>query len=148
MAATASGGNPVCSIFRIPNGARFVGKGQIVAVPSPFDFAGAFIPSGRGLFFDAKSVAADSKINGLRVGAANIVKPHQIEALCRLGNTGAVAGFLVMAGPVGRWLWLPAHCAMHRRRTTKWGDVWWVDLGSAGEVPNFAKLSTLVMEGG
>src|SRR5690349_10568220 len=61
----------VVEVFKIPMGAKFIwrgGKREAVHQKTPFDFGGTVCGSGRGLFFDCKSVGSDN--TGLRCGDA------------------------------------------------------------------------------
>jgi hypothetical protein len=71
-------------LFKIPQGARRIKGGDIVAIQTPFDFAGAVKDTGRCIVFDAKHISADDAHQAFTVGPP-LVKPHQITALDRMG---------------------------------------------------------------
>lgn len=119
----------VCRLDRIKNFAKRVGGDRIVEEKSPYDFTGCVSihgMQGRGIFIDAKSCG--EKIYSLRVNDEKIVKPHQIYALCRLHEAGAIAGFLVRCEREKDYRWLNPHHAKSRT-PIKWDDPCWFVLG-------------------
>lgn len=78
--------NEGLTVQRIPDGAKRVSGGKIIAIKSPFDFF-AFKP-GIAFFFDAK-VREGSRIN------YSSINQKQVEALLRIYNNGFKAGFII-----------------------------------------------------
>lgn len=105
-------------------GAKFVGKGKAHPEPICCDYAGCYKTSGRGLFFDAKSI--EHKVGGIRLHDPKIVKRHQAEFLDRMARAGAVAGLLVQlrmgVDPRG-WdiFWWPAG-KLASGKLVRWGS--------------------------
>lgn len=126
-------GRGIVHLIRIPDGARRIGKG-IVATKSPFDFAGVFCGSGRGLFFDAKSLESAS---GFAMANPKILKRHQFQLLWAMARSGAVAGLLVRSR-VGI-LWLDVR-RITRLETVPWDDDRWIRMGE--KVPDWGVLAS------
>jgi hypothetical protein len=84
---------------RIENGMKRVGGGKSFAVKQAVDYFGTFV-GGRSLVFDAKH----SRDASFDFSNEKVMKRHQIEAIIRHGQAGAVAGVLVDSMRVG-WLW-------------------------------------------
>jgi hypothetical protein len=137
--ATAAG----IVIFKIPNGAKWVyGKGgKLIPVPvqTPFDFSGC-IPSlgGRSINFDAKRIDADQTAQSLRIGA-KLVKPHQVEAIRRMGAARAVAGLIVQCGPRADVRWLDWRFVRHGD-AIPWDSEKWFILSPIGRPIDFGRL--------
>lgn len=116
---------PVCKLMRIGNFAKRIGDGKMIEEKSPFDFAGCTM-GGKGIFIDAKSCG--SQLASLAVNNAQVVKPHQIAALCRLHEAGAIAGFLVRCERMSDYRWLNPHHAK-ALKPIRWDDPCWFVLG-------------------
>lgn len=92
-------------LFKIPQGARRIRGGDMIAIQTPFDFAGAVKIGGRCIVFDAKNIDKSDKHQSFTVGLP-LVKLHQIESLRRMGQAGAIAGLLISCGPRDDIRWL------------------------------------------
>ncbi len=108
---------------RIPD--RVTGQSRLVEYKSPFDYAGVVDGTGRGVFFDCKSMSTAS----FGVHDPSLVKPHQIISLHRQEKAGAIAGFLIRAIRPALYLWLPASRAENRIKPIQWDDPAFVVLG-------------------
>lgn len=141
----------VCKLEKLPNGIQHKRGGGIIRVCTPYDFAGAFHDTGRGLFIDAKHVD-EKHSGGFDMGAKETVREHQIEALVDVGLTGAAAGLIVYAGPVGKWLWADWRWLNNYTRANRhlypkrvgWGDVRWYPIGVTSGWPSLRKIPNLL----
>jgi hypothetical protein len=123
-------------------GARFMGGGKAQSLPICADFVGAFLGTGRGIFFDAKSC---DNARAFPLGRSNYVKPHQREFLCRIGATGAAAGLVCEARALGGAVyWLDwTHLQDTAVTSVPWADPRLVLLGPVGMVIDFRKVPNL-----
>lgn len=116
---------PVCKLMRIGNFAKRIWDGKMIEEKSPFDFAGCTL-DGKGIFIDAKSCGA--QLASLAVNNPAVVKPHQIAALCRLHDAGAISGFLVRCERMKDYRWLNPHHAK-ALKPIRWESPDWFVLG-------------------
>lgn len=119
-----------CELVRIGNFAkRIPTRGyfgtKLIEEKSPFDFAGC-VTGGQAIFFDAK--ASGKKNASFRANNPLLVKPHQIAALCRLHEAGAIAGFLVRCERMKDYRWLNPHHAK-ALKPIRWESPDWFVLG-------------------
>jgi hypothetical protein len=142
----AARADPAVRIEPIPMGARRGEGGKLFPVKTPFDCAGvvAIAPHrGRAIVFDCKHCGGAA----FPLGDPAVVKEHQIAALVRQGEGGAMAGLLVERARLADYAWLDW---VHLRpylvpglapRTVHWSDPVWTVLGSTrgGAIP-FANL--------
>jgi hypothetical protein len=123
----------ILDVIRIPTGARFV-KGKWIPQAAPFDYLGTVFGTGRGIFFDCKSVTAQHN-TGFKAADPASLKPHQAGNLWRLSDAGAIAGILVRCGSRGDFRWLDGK---HLRSPSQvhWDDPRWLILGpDSGRIP-------------
>lgn len=77
------------------------------------DYGGVIAPDGRAIFFDAKT----TKRKNLDF---DNLHAHQIDFLVRVGNAGAIAGFLVEFSQYGKVYFLPIqHITEWRKETSR-----------------------------
>jgi hypothetical protein len=130
-------------LYQIPQGARRVKGGDLQAIRTPFDFSGAIKPIGRGIFFDAKHIASTDKHLSFHIGPP-LVKSHQITALVRMGEAGALAGLVVSCGPSGDIRWLDWR-HLREGACVPWDCGDWIILSKTDDPIGFGKL--LAMNG-
>jgi hypothetical protein len=140
-------------VAKIPNGVRYIG-GENLALPSgknrwvpryipaqsPCDFMGCVLRTGQAIAFETKKCAL---VRAFRVDSKEFPR-HQREFLCRMGSAGAVAGAVVEAVAVGRFLWLDWRYFTPRSGTPwptiPWTDPAWFDLGPSTGLIQFSEL--------
>lgn len=127
----------IICVCKISNGMRYVGGGEkltnergqtrfvprSVAVKSACDFVGCICGTGQAIAFDAK---VSNLVKGFRVNHDDHFPEHQREFLAKIGKAGAVAGAVIEAVAVGRYLWLDWRY-FTARTDTPWPVIPWTD---------------------
>lgn len=88
---------------RIPQGAKVIGRGKLVKIKTPFDFACSI--RGRAVFFDAKSTA-ENRFN-LASKVTSEKSMHQFNQLREAARAGAIAGYLIWFYQLRLITWVP-----------------------------------------
>lgn len=129
---------------RIPTGARIIGRGRMLPVKTPFDFACSV--HGQAVFFDAKST--ENKAFNIATFATATGKVHQFNALMAAHTAGAIAGYLIWFIAMRRIVWAPIDLVAHPEivsiRPEQEGcftieDHWVIDLAELCDVPRRTK---------
>ncbi len=105
-----------------------------VQVASPWDFSGSVCGSGRGVFLDAKNLG--DGYASFPVNNDAVVKLHQISALLKQEEAGAIAGFLVRCIRMNdyRFCWASqAYTWREKGVPLQWRDEAWDVLGPVRE---------------
>ncbi len=145
-AVQASLAIPACPLVltELPScGARFVGKGRIIRLPIPCDLVGCVRISGRAFHADAKSLGESFATFPLT--NHEMVEPHQIAHLVRMGQAGAIAGLIVESKRRDCVLWLDWEYLSCEERIP-WNDPRWDILGGASHLIDFGKIARVRVE--
>lgn len=126
-------------LTKMPTSSKRIGGGKIIQLPSPVDFFGIHVPTGRMICFDAKQHANP---NGLPAG---MLAAHQWNELIRYGQTqggpGAISGLLCESTALGRYYWCPWPILLWPgfvRKTFLWHEM--LDLGDTQHLPKWERL--------
>lgn len=142
----ASLSRPYCPLVLTelpPCGARFIGRGKIIRLPMPCDLVGCVRASGRAFHADAKSLG-DSYAT-FPLTNREMIEPHQIAHLVRMGQAGALSGLIVESKRIAQYLWLPWIFLSGRERLD-WDDDCWNVLGDTTRLIDFEKINSVRVE--
>lgn len=125
-------------VEKVPSGAKWIGPGKHIAVPSPVDFCGTIKGSGRSIFFDAKMSDKPLAVD-LRV---QCFAEHQRLMLLRHGEAGAVSGLLLYNRKADALYWLDWRYLHPRIERCRWDDVRLIAMGNSLRGIDWSKVLT------
>lgn len=135
-AVVASQGGHI-RVDKMPQAARRLPMGKLVAIKGPVDFIGTVVGSGRAIYFDAKVCHLATRFP---IGNRDHVAAHQLAHVIRHGEAGALSGLLVEAVALGRFLWWDWTHVSYGDTSIPWTDSRWVDLGDNKHAIQFDRL--------
>lgn len=145
FSACLPGARKTVTLEHLPRlGAKFVGKGKFVKARICIDFIGMLHGNpAAGLFFDAKSCGPT--VSGFDANRWHADTPHQAGFLRRMRRAGAVAGILVRAEKIARFLWADVSDVDVLGTVPFARDgvlaKEWLDVGAMGEAINFGAIA-------
>jgi hypothetical protein len=114
------------TLTQIPQAARRMGGGKVVAVRGPADFFGSYRSDGRSIVLDAKESA---RPNALDTSVSHLPE-HQRLHLLAAADAKAVAGVLVEATQARRLYWCPARLLHPRRASVPYVEMSFVGMST------------------